>query len=111
MNEARLFEMGYTKYTGGRIHHNCDQYYEKSLKDSIGKKYQVVFYMYDWKKYPQFNGREPIGYMPEIYYQIDEDVAVYHKFAGFKDSIDYVEMYAEKMWEALGKPYLERWEK
>jgi hypothetical protein len=101
LNAEDLVKVGYCEFSGGRMHHDCDIYYAKSFKDKHGKKYQIVFYMYDWSKYPHFVGRNPISFMPEIYYRIDEDVSVYHKFAGFNESIEYVEHYAEKMWEAL----------
>jgi len=101
---------GYKKYKGSEMHKGCDEYYAKCISDEIGKRYQIVFYEYDWSKYPQFKGRNPISWMPEIYYRLNDDVSVYHTFAGFNNSIEYVEKYADEMWQALNKPYLEKYE-
>lgn len=110
MDDKELKEYGYIRYDGGKIRHNCDEYFSKTIKDDIGKKYQIVFYKYDWGKYPNFLGHSPISYMPEIYFCIDEelDINVFHTFAGFNDSIKYVEEYAEKTWNALNFQYIER---
>jgi hypothetical protein len=100
---------GYKEYKGGVAHKDSDKYFAKSFKDNIGKKYQIVFYYYDWTKYPHYNGSHPDSYMPEIYFRLSDDVSVFHTFAGY-NSVEYVEEYAEKMWVFLGRPYLDTYE-
>ena len=112
MTEQELLDKGYRRYKGGAIHKNSDCYYAKSISDAIGKKYQIVFYFYDWSKYQHFNGPNPNSWMPEIYFCLAEDddfgINLFHTFAGFKDSIEYVEEYAEKTWKNMEFGYIER---
>ena len=102
---------GYTKYKGSYHVKSCDYYYAKSITDDLGKRYQIVFYVYDYNNWPDYpSPSKPINYMPEIYYRLDDDAAVFHTFSGFNDSITFVEMYADEMWNKLNRPYIELYE-
>jgi len=104
-----LLAAGYKEYPGGKMHHDSDRYFAKTFSNKGGKQYQIVFYHYNWSRYPQFDGRNPDSFMPEIYYRLDDDVSVFHRFAGYNSSLTYVEMYADEMWGKLNMPYLERY--
>lgn len=109
MTEDGLLNSGYKLYKGGaaKLRH-ADRYYAKMLRDDIGKKYQIVVYIYDWTNIT--GGHRPEqGFQPEVqFHDRETDLCVditLHNRPGF--SVEYVEAYFDRMWAAHGHPYYE----
>ena len=110
MNE-QLIAAGYSRYENpgaGELHKRCDYYFAKTVKDDIGKCYIIVWYVYDYSKYPQIPENK-ISYMPELYVAINGDHARFVTFSGY-ESIEAVEDEAERLWKFYGKRRMSKWE-
>ena len=109
MTGEDLANNGYRLYIGGaaKLRH-ADRYYAKMLRDDIGKKYQIIVYIYDWTKVEGIH-RPESGFQPEVQFhnrEIDLCVDItLHNRPDF--SVEYVEAYFERMWAAHGQPYYE----
>lgn len=110
MNE-QLIAAGYSRYENpdaGELHKRCDYYFAKTIKDDIGKRYMIVWYAYDYSKYPQVPENNII-YMPELYVVINGDNARLVTFCGH-ESIEAVEAEMARLWEFYGKRHMSKWE-
>jgi hypothetical protein len=108
-----LTDNGYHLYKGGAaLLKNANTYYAKMLRDSKGKKYQIVVYVYDRRSYPNYTPEwGEFGFMPEVQFRHKDtnqtiDI-IYH--VNQKTTLTEVESYYERMWNAHYQPYYELW--
>lgn len=110
MTEQDLVDAGYKLYTGGAAKLKCaDRYYAKMMTDDIGKKFQMVIYVYD------YTGREPdwpkVSFMPDVQFNSDDtgrcvDITLHNRP---EYTIESIELYYDTLWTFHGKPYYEKW--
>lgn len=82
------------------------------LKDSKGKKYQVIVYIYDRRAYPNYQPSwGEFGFIPEVQFRhkdTDQTVNITY-FVNETTTLDEIESYYERMWNAHYQPYYELW--
>ena len=107
MTGQDLIDAGYKKYDGtaAALKH-ADCYYAKMLRDEKGKKFQIVFYYYDWRK-PEDTFPHLESFQPEVQLR-DEDFCVDISLHSRQEqSVMDVEAYYEAQWIHHGRPYYE----
>lgn len=104
MTHEDLIAAGYKKYISDdntRIK-MADCYYAKMLRDAKGKRFQIVFYYYDWGYTNSFQ--------PEVQLRNDTfcvDISLHSKP---DQTIKDVECYFIDQWIFHGRPYYELYE-
>lgn len=107
MDEEKLLAAGYKLYRGGAAQlKHADRYYAKMLTDEIGKRFQMVVYVYEYpQKFPE------TSFMPEVqFHNREDDLCVditLHNRPEF--DISFIESYYTDLWVFHGRPYYEKW--
>lgn len=95
-----------------QIHKLANFGLQKRFDDSVGKKYFITVYVYDNKRFKEYNQTlDDFGFMPVV--QFCEGIYPTVEIKIFEEedqTIEKIETLVEHLWLALNKPYEEKWD-
>ena len=107
MTDKELELCGYRKYKNN-ILNNCDWYWARMVTDDVGKKYQIVVSVYDWRSHNL--AQKNLTYQPEVQFGTHGEDRSCNVTKLGDCSVKEMEEFFYGLWVYLGKPYYEKWE-
>lgn len=104
MTIKELEAAGYKKYVDEAARFKrADAYFAKTQTDETGKRFQIVFYYYDWRRHEGSLNIE--SFQPEAQFRNDDFCVDVILHSSPEQTIKEVEDYFTKQWIFHGRPY------
>lgn len=104
-----FIEAGYKRFTGSGLN-KSDFGLQKLISDEKGKRYYITVWVYDWIKYPQYEGRSRFSFLPDVQLKLQNDIHFnVQMLLNLDSTIQDIESFYNETWEKFNCKYYEKW--